>query len=59
MAFAAETVVGIQQRDLRASAGELGGVEVGGDIALDDSDGELTRQFIKSGTQHRGLARTR
>ena len=59
MAFATETVVGVQQRDLRAPAAEFGGVEIGGDIALDDSDAEFAGQLVEGGRQHGGLTRSR
>ena len=58
VAFAAEAVAGVQQRDLRAAALKFGGIEIGGDIALDDSDGELTSQFVEGGCKHRGLSGT-
>ena len=59
MTFATETVVGVQQRDLRAPAAEFGGVEIGGDIALDDSDAEFAGQLVEGGRQHGGLTRSR
>ena len=55
VAFAAEAVVGVQQRDLRTPATEPRGVDVGGDVTFDHPDRDVAGQFVEGCSQHRGL----
>jgi hypothetical protein len=59
MAFAAESIASVQQGYLGASTTEFGGVQVGGDVALDHSDGDLAGEFVEGGLQYRRLAGAR
>ncbi|EUA33853.1 hypothetical protein I552_4634 [Mycobacterium xenopi 3993] len=59
MAFAAESVSGVEQGYLGAAATELGRVQVGGDVALDHTDGDLPGELVEGGFQHGRLTGAR
>src|ERR1700722_10125346 len=55
VAFAAESIASVEQGYLGAPTTEFGGVQVGGDVALDHSDGDLAGEFVEGGLQYRRL----
>src|SRR5579875_3571079 len=59
MAFAAESVSGVEQRYLGTAAAELGRVQVGRDVTFDHSDGDLAGELVEGGFQYGRLAGAR
>src|SRR3984885_7980654 len=59
MTFAAESIASVEQRYLGAPTTEFGGVQVGGDVTLDHTDGDLAGEFVEGGLQYRRLAGAR
>jgi hypothetical protein len=57
VAFAAEPVPGVDQRDLGAEPGQPVGVQAGLDVALDDPDPDFPGEPGQGLAQQRGLAR--